>query len=213
MTAGGAGGPLECEETACCRLNGYKEDTGGGSCPVMCCNKLLIIPLLAAMSLPKLQIAVAHFMHSLHTACLIMIMFLPVLSPPLPLLFTSFSLTALSLQTRGSIVFPKMPWSLRPSMPVHSVCVCVCIPFRKQLSHSAITCCTAETDRYCPRQLSLSLLYLSFINNSTTDFSKLGHYSFLNPNYSDCCHTPNSPLFRHCSTLPRHPFCPDRVGV
>lgn len=68
-----------------------------------------------------------------------------------------FSLTARSPQTRASIVLPEMPWSPRPGMQCAYVCVCVCVPFREQLSHSAITCCTAES----PRQLSpcLSFIY------------------------------------------------------
>lgn len=75
--------------------------------------------------------------------------FLYVQFHPFLLLCTSF-LPQLSFQTTGLIVFTQMPSNPRPSMPVHGECVCVCVPVREQLSHSAITCCTAETDRYSP---------------------------------------------------------------
>lgn len=51
-----------------------------------------------------------------------------------------------SLQTTGSIEFVEMPLSPWPSMSVHGESVYACVPVREQLSHSAITCCTAETD-------------------------------------------------------------------
>lgn len=68
----------------------------------------------------------------LNTFCILsinqafLIMSMSALPHPLSLpLIQNFSLTVPSPQTRGSIVFPDMPWSPRPSMHLHSVCVCV----------------------------------------------------------------------------------------
>ncbi len=124
----------------------------------MCCNKSLISPLIAAVTLLQLKTHThtqTHTLFAFSPYCLShhRVSFCALSSSFSPI--HKFSLTALPLQTRGSIVLPKMPRSPRPSTPVHSVCVCVCVPVREQLSHSAVTCCTAETDRYRPRQLSL----------------------------------------------------------
>lgn len=73
-----------------------------------------------------------------------------------------------------------MPHSPRPCLWTVSVCVCVyvrtqtrvcgheCVPVRKQLSHSAITCYTAEIDHFCSHHLSPFTILL---DRSVSDIS------------------------------------------
>lgn len=153
----------EPEEMEVCRLDGCKEN----SSLLVCCNKSPITPSSYHSYCFSYKLLLNTFcILSINQAFLIMSM--SALPHPLSLpLIQNFLLTVPSPQTRGSIVFPDMPWSPRPSMHLHSVCVCVCVPVREQLSHSAITCRTAETERYLPRQLPPSLSLLpSFINKS-----------------------------------------------
>lgn len=91
-------------------------------------------------------------------------------SSPVPQVSTSF-LPQISLQTTGPIVFTKMPSNPRPSMPVHGECVCVYmhVPVREQLSHSAITCCTADTDHYSPPSICLPL-FPFFLSQNFSNF-------------------------------------------
>lgn len=139
---------------ACCGLNQYKEGTEWGSCSVMRCNKWLNTPLFLASASGDNVLYLMLFLHSLSTVCFIM--FLSLLSHPLPLLFTRFLSQHSLFRQEGPLYFHRCLGVPDPAC-LCTVCVCVCVPVRKQLSHSAITCCTAETDRYCPRQLSLSI--------------------------------------------------------
>lgn len=109
----------EPEEMEVCRLDGCKEN----SSLLVCCNKSPITPSSYHSHCFSYKLLLNTFcILSINQAFLIMSM--SALPHPLSLpLIQNFSLTVPSPQTRGSIVFPDMPWSPRPSMHLHSVCV------------------------------------------------------------------------------------------
>lgn len=83
-------------------------------------------------------------------------MFLYVHFHPLFLLFTSF-LSQFFLFTQQGPLYSLGCLRIPGPACLCTVSVYMCVPVREQLSHSAITCCTAETDRYNPCQLSPSI--------------------------------------------------------
>lgn len=162
----------------------------------MCWNKWVTTPLFLARASGDNVLYLMLFLHSLSTVCFIM--FLSVLSHPLPLLFTRFLSQHSLFRQEGPLYFHRCLGVPDPAC-LCTVCVCVCPSLKTAVTFSHHMLHSWDWPLLSPSTFPLHLC-LSFINNSQTVFSFCR--CCVISRLQECHHSPKP--FLYINALPTH---------